>query len=359
MTPEPRRDGPVWSQSIPADWRFLKFSWVVNIAEGQIDPENATHSDQILVAPNHIESGTGRLLARETASEQGAISGKYPCRRGDVLYSKIRPALRKATIAKEDCLCSADMYPLRPREMLGSRYLLYLIVSKPFTEWAVLESDRVAMPKINRESLNDLRIPVPPLQVQDNYDDKDSLRAALVRDQRGLCCYCMTRVEATGTRMKIEHWRCQSRHADLELAYSNLLGACLGGHGQPEALQHCDTRKGEQDLKFNPADLDHRIEQRIRFEMDGTIASGDADFNSQLSKVLNLNLTLLKNRRKSVLTAILEWWKGEKERLKGPVPDALLVRERARRVGDGAGSFTPFEPVALWWLDQRLGRRAS
>ena len=163
---EARREGPVWSQSMPPDWRLLKFSWVVDIAEGQIDPEDATHSDHVLIAPNHIESGTGRLLARETASEQGAISGKYPCRRGDVLYSKIRPALRKATIAEEDCLCSADMYPLRPRELLVSRYLLYLVVSRPFTEWAVLESDRVAMPKINRESLNDLRIPVPPVHVQ-------------------------------------------------------------------------------------------------------------------------------------------------------------------------------------------------
>lgn len=167
MTAEARQDGPVWFTSTPPDWRLLKFSWVVDIAEGQIDPEDATHSDRTLIAPNHIESGTGRLLARETASEQGAISGKYPCRRGDVLYSKIRPALRKATIAEEDCLCSADMYPLRPRELLASRYLLYLIVSKPFTEWAVLESDRVAMPKINRESLNDLRIPVPPVQVQE------------------------------------------------------------------------------------------------------------------------------------------------------------------------------------------------
>ena len=68
-----------------------------------------------------------------------------------------------------------------------------------------------------------------------NYADKDGLRAALVRDQRGLCCYCMTRVAATGAGMKIEHWRCQSRNDHLELTYSNLLAACLGGHGQPEA----------------------------------------------------------------------------------------------------------------------------
>lgn len=189
-----------------------------------------------------------------------------------------------------------------------------------------------------------------------NYANKDDLRAALVRDQRGLCCYCMSRIQATGTDMKIEHWRCQSRNPDLELTYSNLLAACPGSQGQPEALQHCDTRKGEQDLKINPANDEHRVEQRISFEMDGTIASDDADFNVQLNDVLNLNLPLLKNRRKGVLTAILEWWKSEKARLKGPVPTEQLARERARRAGDGSGHLMPFEAVAIWWLDQRISR---
>jgi hypothetical protein len=151
----------------------------------------------------------------------------------------------------------------------------------------------------------------------------------------------------------------RSRNAGLELTYSNLLAACLGGHGQPEVLQHCDTRKGEQDLKFNPANVAHRIEQRIRFEMDGTIASRDTDFDAQLNDVLNLNLPLLKNRRKGVLTAILDWWKSEKARLRGPVPTEQLARERARRAGDGAGHLTPFDPVAVWWLDQRLARSAT
>lgn len=192
-----------------------------------------------------------------------------------------------------------------------------------------------------------------------NYADKDGLRGALVRDQRGLCCYCMNRIEATSATMKIEHWRCQSRHAELELAYSNLLAACLGGHGQPEDKQHCDTRKGEQDLKFNPAEPAHRIEQRICFELDGTIASSDAEFDTQLNDVLNLNLQLLKNRRKGVLTAILEWWKSEKARLRGPVPTEQLARERARRAGHGAELLTPFDPVAVWWLDQRLARNAT
>src|SRR6185437_8026347 len=112
-----------------------------------------------------------------------------------------------------------------------------------------------------------------------NFAAKDELRAALVKEQRGLCCYCMSRVSASAAAMKIEHWRCQSRYEDLQLSYQNLLAACLGGHGQPENLQHCDTRKGESDLKFNPASPTHRIEQRIRFEADGAIASNDAEFD--------------------------------------------------------------------------------
>ncbi|KVL61892.1 hypothetical protein WT01_08805 [Burkholderia cepacia] len=189
-----------------------------------------------------------------------------------------------------------------------------------------------------------------------NYDDKDNLRAVLVRDQRGLCCYCMARIKPTGTDMKIEHWRCQSRNSHLELSYSNLLAACLGGHGQPGAHQHCDTRKGERDLKFNPADPLHRIEQRIRFELDGAIRSSDAEFDTQLNDLLGLNLPVLKNRRKGVLTGILEWWKCEKVRLKGPVPRKQLIRERARRDGNEGGDLRPFDPVAVWWLDQRLAR---
>ena len=161
-----KASGLDWLGDIPAHWETSKFSWMVYIAEGQVDPENARYLNYALIAPNHIESGTGKLLLRETAEEQGAISGKYLCRPGEVIYSKIRPALRKACLAEEECLCSADMYPLRPYGMLDPEFLLYLLLSDQFSTWAVLESQRVAMPKINRETLNELRIPVPPISEQ-------------------------------------------------------------------------------------------------------------------------------------------------------------------------------------------------
>ena len=151
---------------IPKHGEVRKFSREVAIAEGQVDPEKEPYASMLLIGPEHVESGTGRLLQRATAADQAAESGKYFSRKGDVIYSKIRPALRKLVIAPEDCLCSADMYPLRARKRLDNRFIAWFFLSEEFSGWSVLESDRVAMPKINRDTLNELRMPVPPLPEQ-------------------------------------------------------------------------------------------------------------------------------------------------------------------------------------------------
>ncbi len=119
-----------------------------------------------LIAPNHIESGTGRLLFVESAEEQGAISGKYEARSGDIIYSKIRPALRKVVVAGMDCLCIADMYALRPFDDGCAGYFFWSLLSEYFSGTVVLESQRVAMPKVNRETLAPIPLLRPPVKEQ-------------------------------------------------------------------------------------------------------------------------------------------------------------------------------------------------
>lgn len=191
--------------------------------------------------------------------------------------------------------------------------------------------------------------------------EKETLRGALVQEQGGLCCYCMSRITARSetmplsATMKIEHWQCQENYPLRQLDYANLLGACLGGEGMPKAHQHCDTRKGQQDLKFNPAEPAHGIQERIRYDPDGTIASRDEEFNRQLSEVLNLNLERLKNLRKGVVDALAEWLR-EYRSLHHRGPDnATLERKRAHWM-PGSGYHQPFAQVAVWFIDQRLAQ---
>ena len=164
----PLKDSGVpWLGEIPAHWRLKRFKFLARINSGQVDPRRAEYRDLVLIAPNHIQSGSGKLLAQETANEQGADSGKYLVRTGQVIYSKIRPNLRKATIAPCDCLCSADMYPMEPTSgEISADHLLLLLLSHPFTKFADDTSMRVAMPKVNREALADCLIWYPDLDEQ-------------------------------------------------------------------------------------------------------------------------------------------------------------------------------------------------
>lgn len=163
----PMKDSGIpWIGMVPEGWEVVRFSRLVAISEGQVDPRNEQYASMILVAPNHIEAGTGHLREMITASDQNAESGKYLYKAGAVLYSKIRPSLAKVVIAPVSGLCSADMYPLTSRGSLSHLYLAWLMLSPGFTAWTVMESDRVAMPKINREKLNEAMLPLPPLSEQ-------------------------------------------------------------------------------------------------------------------------------------------------------------------------------------------------
>ena len=210
----------------------------------------------------------------------------------------------------------------------------------------------------NREPVSLTAHSKTPHSYYGNYRAKDELRHSLVTEQRGLCCYCMRRIRSEPAAMKIEHWRCQEHYRGDELKYRNLLGACLGGQGKPVRLQHCDTRKGDSDLKWNPADPVHHIVTRIRYELDGSIRSDEEEFDGQLNDVLNLNVPVLKNSRKHLLDVVLHWWKREKARIGGPVPVDGLVRKRDQHVG-GEGELTPYCQVVVWWLDQKLAKIAA
>ena len=168
----PMKDSGIeWLGEVPAHWEVKRIKHAVSIRGGQVDPKQDEYARMILIAPNHIESGTGRILELECAWDQGAISGKYSFRRGDVLYSKIRPELAKACLAPEDGLCSADMYAMVPRSGNETKFILYLLLSDAYTKLAVDESMRVAMPKINREALGGIRWPLPPYPEQQEIVD--------------------------------------------------------------------------------------------------------------------------------------------------------------------------------------------
>jgi type I restriction enzyme S subunit len=129
----------------------------------------------------NIVSGTGELLNLQTAADENLISGKFLFTPQDVIYSKIRPKLRKVVRPDFSGLCSADSYPLRPIDDRTHRdFLFYLLLSRKLTDYAVSGSNRAGIPKVNREHLMAFEFTLPKPKVQERIAAKlnESWKAA-------------------------------------------------------------------------------------------------------------------------------------------------------------------------------------
>ena len=214
------------------------------------------------------------------------------------------------------------------------------------------------------------KLPEPPSLTQhratahagyDNYWDKGALRAQLVQEQRGLCCFCGGRIVDNNQQMKIAHWMPKTPCPEFQLEYWNLLGACRGNEGLPRKQQHCDTRQGNQLLSRNPANPDHRIEEFIPFLPDGTISSPDPILEQELGRrkpdgefeegVLNLNLPILRTNRRKALIAFTKGL-GKRGHLSKPALGKLISIWH----GDNPGKLEAFAPVIVYWLRKRFAQ---
>jgi type I restriction enzyme S subunit len=148
-------------------WPRKPFRDVCEIIAPQIDPKIPEYGALPHVNGENIESGTCRLLYLNTAAQDGMTSGKYLFEPGDVLYSKLRPYLRKVTVVDFKGVCSADMYPISvKRDELDPVFAAWLLLSDEFTQYADGESRRARMPKLNRDQLFAWWAPMPTLGEQ-------------------------------------------------------------------------------------------------------------------------------------------------------------------------------------------------
>lgn len=132
-------------------------------------------------------------------------------------------------------------------------------------------------------------------------DIKAILRTSLLKEQGYLCAYCMSRLHDNHNEVKIEHYK--PRNDENELDYNNLLAVCTGNSvdNDPQR-QHCDTKKGNEELHIDPQNATHIMQ--LSYSSDGTIlAKNNPIFTHDLNCTLNLNDDYghLKENRKSVL----------------------------------------------------------
>lgn len=164
---EMKDSGIEWVGMIPKHWNVTKFKYICSVKTNLVNVKKYQEYPQI--SPDNIEKDSGILLNYSTVAEEGVISDNHLFFKGQILYSKIRPKLNKATIAPFNGLCSADMYPIETNE--NTMFVLYMILSQYFlNQVSLVTEDRVKMPKINQEELGVIKIVLP-----DNINEQEKI----------------------------------------------------------------------------------------------------------------------------------------------------------------------------------------
>ena len=156
---EMKESGVQFIGLIPESWDVVKFKRIASVEPNLISPEG--YDSFIQIAPDCIEKGSGRLVKERSVEDAGVVSWNQLFKKGQILYSKIRPVLNKVIIAPFNGLCSADMYPISTR--INTEFLLYSMLSQSFVgQVDLITRDRVKMPKINQDELGSVMVAVPP-----------------------------------------------------------------------------------------------------------------------------------------------------------------------------------------------------
>lgn len=143
---------------------------LIDIQSGQVSPNENPYREMYHVGGANIESNTGLLLNLKLAKDENLISGKYLFTKDHILYSKIRPYLNKVAIPDFTGICSADIYPIKPKtDLINKHFLRFILTSDKFLAYALKQSDRANIPKVNRNALNNFKISLPEINQQNVF----------------------------------------------------------------------------------------------------------------------------------------------------------------------------------------------
>ncbi len=152
---------------IPENWAWCRLG---NCSDYAASKEKAKSFDDIQemwsLDLEDIEKNSGRIVKRLRVCERKIVGEKVVFKKGQVLYSKLRPYLKKILVAPEDGVCSSEIVPFSPFEYLDADYLVTVLKS-PHVDYTInLVTYGVKMPRVGTDTMLNLLIPLPPLAEQ-------------------------------------------------------------------------------------------------------------------------------------------------------------------------------------------------
>ena len=106
----------------------------------------------------NIEQNSGSINGMSDISKLLSIKNKFE--KGDVLYGKLRPYLRKYWLAQFNGVCSTEIWVLKHDDSVNSKYLFYLFQTEQINKIANLSSG-TKMPRADWSLMQNKYISIP------------------------------------------------------------------------------------------------------------------------------------------------------------------------------------------------------
>lgn len=151
---------------IPESWKWVRLGDCTGYSQTKpkISPKDIT-DDMWSLDLEDIQKESGAILTRTTASKRKITGDKVLFYKGQVLYSKLRPYLKKILIAPGNGICTPELVPFNTY-LVYANYIVYVLRS-PHIDYVVNSvTYGVKMPRVGTETMVNLLIPLPPLSEQ-------------------------------------------------------------------------------------------------------------------------------------------------------------------------------------------------
>jgi restriction endonuclease S subunit len=175
-------DGPC------AAYEMIELRQLVSERKGAVDPQTLGELQISYLGLENVRSQTGELVGFEPRVASSIKSRSKVFRSGDILFGRLRPELNKVYLVDgepSEGLCSGEFIVLVPiTSRVNSRYVRHIIAS-PFVSRFV-EKFRVgaSLPRMAAADLLGIKVPVPPLAVQEQIARRLEAMDQELRDLR-------------------------------------------------------------------------------------------------------------------------------------------------------------------------------
>ena len=134
-------------------WTYKKLGEVATYHK-----EQGNFHDLPYVGMEHIESGSGKLLG--TISSNNVLSSSFKFNKGEVLYGRLRPYLKKVFVAEFDGCCSTEVFPIYS-DCIEPGFIKYWFLSDKITNMVNQTSAGCRMPRGNMNDVKQFIIGYP------------------------------------------------------------------------------------------------------------------------------------------------------------------------------------------------------